>query len=414
MANKILTSDIIADAALILLKNTLVMPNLVYRNHEKVFGKVGDAIKIEKPFRAKASMGATLNVQPLVDVTVPLAVSNHATVGLNYGTREMTLDIKNFSSKYLKSPVTSIANLIDRSLLLELKKAYHSTGTPGTTAGTFGAFSNAQSKMSTYGVPQEGMRRAISSPDTCAALSNDIARLNNPMMVKDAWKTGQVNKVAGFDLFESNNIPTHTVGNYSGTPKVYNTQSNGNTITTDGWTAGVTGLLNVGDVFTMTGVFGVNPQNYESTGKLQDFVVTETANSDGSARATIKVSPSMNDGSATTLNGDGVSVSLAASQNITNLPINNAVITVQGTAGTTYEQNYLFHRDALSLAMINLEPPPAANVAESVYDPDSGLAMLMTADYSTTTGMSTTRLEAVWAAGLVYPDLAMRLWGGSQ
>ena len=53
--NNILTNDVIAKKALVLLKNNLVFARLVYRDYEKTFGKVGDTISLKLPFRTKSA-----------------------------------------------------------------------------------------------------------------------------------------------------------------------------------------------------------------------------------------------------------------------------------------------------------------------------------------------------------------------
>ena len=65
--NNILTDDVIAKKALVLLKNNMVAARLVYRDYEKTFGKVGDTIRLKLPFRTKSASGRTLVKQPLVD-----------------------------------------------------------------------------------------------------------------------------------------------------------------------------------------------------------------------------------------------------------------------------------------------------------------------------------------------------------
>ena len=161
----------------------------------------------------------------------------------------------------------------------------------------------------------------------------------------------------------------------------------------------------------MAGVYGVNPQSYETTGILQEFVVQAVAESDAGGLSTLTVSPSMNDGTATTTNEDGDTVSLGAYQNITALPADNAPITVQGLANTTYEQNYLFHRDAIALCVANLELPKSAVVKERVYDPESGLSILLTQAYDINEHSEVTRIDIVWGAQMIYPELAMKQWG---
>lgn len=409
--NKLLTDSVIAKEALRLLKNSLVFAKCVYRQYEKTFGKVGDSISLKLPFRTKTASGRTLVKQPMVDQTIPFKIDKQEHFALEYTMKDKTLDIMQFSERYLKSGMTQLANVIDRSIGLTLKKAFHTSGVAGTRAGAYIDFANAGAKMTTYGVPNDGMRKAVLNPFTCASLSNEVTKIFEKSMVKAAYTSGYKGNIADFETFESNNIPRHTTGDFGGTPLIDGTITNGSSITTDGWSINKTGLLTVGDVFTIAGVYGVNPQNYESTGMLQEFVVTETADSNGSGDSTIAFSPALNDGTATTTNADGETISLAAYQNVTNLPADNAAITVYGSANTTYEQDYLFHRDAIALAMIDLELPESATVKERASDPDSGLSLSLTKAYDITEQAEITRIDAVWGAHMINAELAMRGYG---
>ena len=373
--NNILTDDVIAKKALVLLKNNMVAARLVYRDYEKTFGKVGDTIRLKLPFRTKSASGRTLVKQPLVDQTIAFNINRQEHVGLEYTVKDKTLDI------------------------------------PGVRPGAFIDFANAAAKQTTYAVPDDGMRRAVIDPFTCASLSDEVTKLFKESMVEAAYKKGYKGPVSNYDTYESQNLPKHTVGDHGGTPLMAAVGTNSNTIATDGWTVSKTGLLLVGDVFTIAGVYGVNPQSYETTGILQEFVVQADADSDAGGLSTITFSPSMNDGTLTTTNEDGDTVSLGAYQNITALPADGAAITVLGAANTTYEQNYLFHRDAIALCVTNLELPKSAVVKERVYDPESGLSILLTQAYDINEMSEVTRIDIVWGAQLIYPELAMRLWG---
>ena len=411
--NNLLTDDVIAKEALRLLKNNLVMAKCVYRNYEKTFGKVGDTIRLKLPYRVKSASGRTLQKQPMVDQTIPFKIEFQEHVGLEYTVKDKTLDITQFSERYLKSGMVQIANAIDLSLALTLKKAFHSSGTPGVRPGAYIDYANAGAKQTTYAVPNDGMRHAVLDPFTCASLSDEVTKLFKESMVETAYKMGYKGKVANYETYESQNLPKHTVGDHGGTPLVAGTVTNGDTVAFDGGTASTTGFLKAGDVITFAGVFGVNPQNYTTTGLLQEFVVLEDVDTDGAGAGSIKISPSLNDGTATTTNAAGDTISLKAYQNVTALPADNAPITVLGAANTTYEQNYLFHRDAIALAMIDLELPQSAVVKSRAADPETGLSLLMTAAYDINEQTEITRIDAVWGADLIYGELALRLWGAA-
>lgn len=412
--NNLLTDDVIAKEALRLLKNNLVMAKCVYRNYEKTFGKVGDTIRLKLPYRVKSASGRTLVKQPMVDQTIPFKIDYQEHVGLEYTVKDKTLDIMQFSERYLKSGMVQIANKIDRSLTMTLKKAFHSSGTPGVRPGKYIDFATAAAKQTTYAVPDDGMRHAVIDPFTCATLSDEVTKLFKESMVETAYKKGYKGPVANYDTYESQNLPKHTVGDHGGTPLAGAGITNGSTVTITGGTASTTGFLKAGDVITFDGVFGVNPQNYETTGLLQEFVVTADVDTDGSGNATIGISPALNDGTATTTNPEGQSISLGAYQNVTALPAENAPMTVLGTANSTYEQNYLFHRDAIALAMIDLELPQSAVIKSRAADPETGLSLTLTGAYDINEQTEIHRIDAVWGADMIYPELALRLWGATS
>ena len=410
--NRLLTDDIIVKEALRLLKNNLVTAPLVHRDLEKRFAKVGDSISLQKPFRTKTASGRVLQKQPMTDLSVPFSIDKQEHFGLEVTMRDRTLSVEQFSERYLKSGMIQIANVIDRSILLQAKNAFFSSGTPGTAIG-LKDFHYAKAYMGQVAIPDDGMRRCILNMMDAAEISDAISNKYNNDMVKGAIQKGYMGPLAGFDLFESPNIYTHTVGAYGGTPLIAGANQTGSTITTDGWDASVTGLLKAGDVITFSGVHEINPQNYSSTGRLQNFVVQADVNSDAGGLATIQISPAINDGNQTTTNADGDTISTKAYQNVDAAPADNAAITVMGTADTTYRENFLFHRDAIALAMVDLELPQSATVKSRVRDPESGLSLSMTGAYDINQQSEVTRIDAVWGAHMIYPELAHRLWSAA-
>lgn len=410
VGNRILTDDIIVKEALRLLKNELVFAPLVYRDLEQRFAKKGDVISLEKPFRTKTASGRTLVKQPLIDQTISFEINKQEHFGLEFTVRDRTLSIDRFSERYLKSGITQLANVIDRSIATEMAKTFFfGSGTPGT-AITSTDFLYASAYMGKVGVPDDGMRRAVMDMLDMAAISDDISDKANEMMVKEALQKGYRGMLANFDLLESANVTAHTVGAHGGTPVINGAGQTGSSLVTDGWDTGVTDLLKEGDVFTIANVYEINPQNYSSTGRLQRFVVTSDVDSDGSGNATISISPSINDGTLTTTDEDGNTISLAGYQNVDSAPANNAAITVIGSASTSYRQNFLFHRDAVALAMVDLELPQSAPVKSRVRDPDSGLSLSLTGSYDINNHSEIYRIDGVWGVHTIYPELGHRLY----
>ena len=115
--------------------------------------------------------------------------------------------------------------------------------------------------------------------------------------------------------------------------------------------------------------------------------------------------------SPTTTDADGNTVSLAAYQNVTALPADNAAITVLGTGGTVYRQNFMLHKDAISVANVELVLPETAPKAKRVRDDESGLSIAMTGQYDITTYKETYRLDILWGVANLYPELSYRVYG---
>jgi hypothetical protein len=151
-----------------------------------------------------------------------------------------------------------------------------------------------------------------------------------------------------------------------------------------------------GDVITIAGVFEVNPISKQSTGRLQNFVVTADANSGASTGpATLTISPPM--------------ITSGAYQTVTAAPADNAAITVKtGTGGTAYEQSLLFHPDALLMVTRPLDIPGDAGLKTS-----TATGNMMSIRVSESTEFSTLdhsyRMDMLFGLKVTAPYLGHRL-----
>lgn len=410
--NVTLTDDVIAKEALRLLKNELIASRCVNTDVTPRFGEHGDTISVKLPARVKSASGRTLQKQPMVDKVTTLVVDNQEHVGLEFNAVDRSLSITEFSSRYLKSATSQLAHAVDKSILMAGKNGFfNSSGTPGTTPDT-DEFIDAAAAQTMLGHPNDGMSHNILNPLDAAGVRKELKTLYNGDMVRTAVERSYCGPMAGSDSYETAQMVSHTVGAHGGTPLVAGASQSGSSLNIDGGTNSTAGFLKAGDVFTIAGVFSVNPRTYESTGMLQQFVVTADAATDGSGATTLSISPEINDGNQTTLDKAGNNVSTRAFQNVTALPADNAAITVMGAAGTTYRQNLLMHRDAITLAPVDFVTPETAPLAKKVRDEDSGLSILMTGQYTINDMTQTYRLDVLWAVKALYPELGRRVWGG--
>ena len=412
--NVFLTDDIIAKEALRLLKNSLVGLQLVNRSKEKYFGKIGDTISVKKPFRVKSASGRVLVKQPMVDQTTALKIDRQEHVGLEFTVNDRSLALHDFSERYLKSAVVQLAHKVDLSIYQELNRStFFTNGVPGNGV-TFNEIIDARAFSTLTGHPDDGKTTVVLNTLDAAAHRKKLTTINNDSLVKSAIERAYLGNVAGYDLFETAQVPTHTVGVATGTPVVSGAGQTGSTLNTSGWTASTTGILKAGDVFTIAGVFSINPQTYQSTGQLQQFVVTADANSGASTGpAALSISPAINDGTLTTTDAEGNTVSLAAYQNVTAAPAASAPITVLGSTGSTRRNNFMIHKDAVTVAVIDLVLPQSAPVAKRASDDESGLSIALTAQYDITNYREVYRLDVLWGVKNIYPELSRRILGAA-
>lgn len=119
MANTILTPDIIAREALMVLRNNAVMANLVHRDYSDEFvAGVGDTITIRKPatFEAKEYEGSIV-VQDANEGNVTVIMDKLLDVSFAVTSKELTMDIASFSEQLLVPAMQAFQDKIDSYLL---------------------------------------------------------------------------------------------------------------------------------------------------------------------------------------------------------------------------------------------------------------------------------------------------------
>lgn len=117
--NTILTPEIIAREALMVLRNNAVMANLVHRDYSDEFvAGVGDTITIRKPasFEAKEFDGE-IEVQNATESGVDVKMDKHLDVSFAVTSAQMAMDIEDFSAQLLVPAMQAFLNKIDGYIL---------------------------------------------------------------------------------------------------------------------------------------------------------------------------------------------------------------------------------------------------------------------------------------------------------
>jgi hypothetical protein len=415
--NRVATSDEILQMMLVVLKTKMKAVAMIKSVEESKFAKQFDKVNFDLPIKTRVSKGNQFKAQPLVTKSIPFSIDYQFNFGSRISTRDWTLSrLPKLVDSFFGEGISQLANAADQAVLMEMKKKFFTSyGTPGT-APSFSSLQYANAVQSDLGVPMDGKMRGIFPSWDRAGFSTEAFAKNNPAMVDRAVKEGFDGNIAGYDWVESSNIPTHTVGAHGGTPLVNGANQNGEYLITDGWTAGVTGLLKAGDIIKFTTIKEINPTSREivPSGRVARFIVQEDVNSDGSGNATIKIWPPLNDGkNVTSTDQDGVLIDEGMYQNISGAIPNNEPLVVEGTASTTYRLDFLFHSAAVWFACVKLDIPQEFNVRSTVHDPDTGLAISMCgwADGENLAAMR--RYDLVFGLKAGQAELGMRHWSAA-
>jgi hypothetical protein len=408
MANNLLTISKITNEALMVLENELTFTSEVDRNYDDQFAvvgaKIGNTVNVRKPGRFIGTTGPTLNVEDFNETSVPVTLSTQFHVDTQFTTQDLALSLDMFSDRVLKPAVAAIANKIDRDgMVMANNNTANIVGTAGTPPTGLITYLTAGAYLDSEGAPRDGRRSVIIEPFTSATIVDSLKGLFVPQeAIGEQYRKGLMGRdSAGCNWKLDQNVVSQTFGSWSANTIAINvTTATG--FLTSGWsqfstislTASSASTLNAGDVFTIPGVFAVNPQNRQSYGKLRNFVVMATT-SVGTGATSVQVSPAI----ITAGQFQNVSITSSGSQNIT--AFNNT--------GVASPQNIMMHRNAFTLAVADLELPDGVHFAGRASDKEIGLSMRVVRQYTINNDSIPTRLDVLYGWAPLYPELACRI-----
>jgi hypothetical protein len=205
--------------------------------------------------------------------------------------------------------------------------------------------------------------------------------------------------VLGYDEINmSQSIVQHTTGSRSATASLTLSAS----VTAQGaTTVAITGdtgsaTLKQGDVFTIANVYAVNPQTRQTTGSLQQFVVTADVTASSGAWTSVSVSPA-------------IYTSANALATVDSFPASGAVVTMLGAASTAYPQNLVYHKDAITFATADLLLPQGVDMASRQVH--NGISMRIVRQYDINNDRMPCRIDVLYGYGVIRAPQAVRLWG---
>ena len=383
-----------------ILENNLVLTRNVNRQYDDSFAvegaKIGSTLRIRLPDRALVTDGAALQVQADNEQFTTLTVSSQKHIGVNFTSAELTMQLDDFAERVLKPRVSQLASSVDADVATSYKGIANSVGTPGTTPSTSLVLLQANQKLNEFATPMSP-RYATVNPAANAGLVEGMKGLFNPTgTISRQFKNGMMGEgILGLDEINmSQSISNHTNGDWGTTITVTSTVATEGQATLPISFTGSSKTWNVGDVFTIAGVFAVNPQTRQSTGSLQQFTVTAAAT--GSSTATLSISPALFTASN-------------ALATVNSFPQASAVVTMLGSATVGYPQNLVYHKDAISFATADLLLPQGVDMASRQVH--NGISLRIVRQYDINNDRLPCRIDVLYGYAAIRPVTAVRLWG---
>ena len=413
MSNTILTPTVVTREVGVILHNNLRFCRNINRqyddSHKMTGQRDGGSIKLRLPNQYTTNTGAALNVQDTTEDSVTLTRGTQRHVDMNFTTDELTQSLDDFSDRILLPATSTLASVIDYDAMNMTTEIANSVGTPGTTPATALVWLQAGQKMSEFATPEMQRYTGLSPAANASSVDGLKGLFHAGDKISDQFKAGRMGvNTLGFDeWFTTQNVRTHTTGSGAATswlvdePSGTNLTEGTRILDMDGGSASET--MTVGDVFTIAGVNAVNPQTKQSTGSLQQFVVTNAATASsgqitgGTGTGQLQFWPPIYTSSS------------GALQNVSEMPSNNDAVTVLGAASTGYPQNIAFHKDAFVLATADLEMPQGVDFAAREVVDDISIRVIR--QYRIGDDDIPCRADVLYGYVAWRKELACRVWG---
>lgn len=403
MSNTLLTIDMITRECLRLAHEKATFIGTINRQFDDTFGNVGakqgDTLRIRYPSQYTRRSGSrVMDVQDSVQVSTALTVATQDGVDMRFNSRELALDLDEFSMIHLEPAMASLISNIDSDVLQGCTKStFNFAGTAGTTVSSLTAPAAGRTRLNQNLAPKGAERRVQFDSGTMASIVSGVAAYFNPSnAISEQYREGLVARTAMADYYENERV--WSMANTTSVT-LSTTKLNGY-ISTLGQTSINISLLTVssaipGMKFTIGNTFDIHPETKASYGVLKQFtILTKTDVSTYTfAPALYLTGPRQN------ATGIGTTTSTQA-------------VTFLGSPNSTYTLGLMYHKDAFTFATAALPLYGAAEkCVRRTYD---GLSLRVWQDSDIRNDELLTRIDILYGFTAIRPEWACAIIGSAQ
>lgn len=393
MQNQLLTTDKIADRALMRFSESITFLKGVNREYDSSFAnkeaKIGDTLRVPIPQHGKYRKGRVADPNPLQTLTRNVTVFGQRGFEIQYSSAELALDIEEFDRRYISQQVADfVVNLEAEVLGMAIAATPNQTG-PVTTAfasaNTLFYANMAKKLIEDNGGFKGTKNMLLNSAAQVQTLEALKGLFNSQKQIAVQYEEGEMGRAAGFDWNSTTIMPSQLRGTADANYVTNGANQTGSEIAID---TGM-GTILKGEIITIAGVYAVHPQTKQNLGYLRQFVVTEDY---AGGSGNLKIFPAI--------------IASGSEQNVTNAAADNQDITIAGTASTPYGISLAYPRDAFTFGTVDLPEYPDRPCSRRVFE---GISMRVAQGSDIINDMFMMRFDIMAAFGALRPEWACRL-----
>jgi len=399
MANSLLTISDITKEALRLAHEKASFLGTINRQFDSSYrgdGKIGDTLRIRLPSQYTRRQGSrVMDVQDATEQQVSLVAATQDGVDMRFNSRELSLDLQNFSKQHLEPAMAVLVSGIESDALQGMTKdVYKVAGTAGTVPADLAAVGAARAKLNQGLAPKDGNRFVQMDSVTMGTMVNGLKGLfQDSSQIKEQYREGMIGRTAMADFYENERTwaMTNSADVTGVTLNTYTIVEGDEDINITGASAAPT----AGMVFTIAGVYDCHPETKAAYSHLKQFVVVSATTS------AITFSPAIR------ITGARKNVAAADGSDITPSGLTTAALVFHGSASTTYQQNLMYHQDAFTFATGEL--PLMADASRCVVQTFDGLSLRVWQASDIRNDELLTRIDILYGYKTIRPDWACRI-----
>ncbi len=395
MSNTLLTIDMITKEALRLAHEKATFIGTINRQFDDSFGdagaKIGDTLRIRYPSQYVRRQGSrVMDVQDSVQISTALTVATQDGVDMRFNSRELALDLDEFSQIHLEPAMASLISNIDADVIRGCSAStYNFAGTAGTAVSSLTAPGAGRTRLNQNLAPKDQNRRVQFDSGTMATIVSGVASYFNPSnAISEQYREGLIARTAMADYYENERV--FSLANT--TSVTLSTAKMNGYISTAGQTSlNITSLtvsaVGVGMKYTLANVFDVHPETKQPYAQLKQFTVLSTTNVSTFTFAP----PVFLTGARQNVAGIGTTTSTQA-------------LTWMGSPNSTYALGLMYHKDAYTFATASLPLMGASEkCVRRTYD---GLSLRVWQDSDIRNDELLTRIDILYGFAAIRPE-----WG---